>query len=81
MNIQFIHLNGFKVFVQIKKEQTINELINLYLQKIEMPNLMNNYKEKCYFIFNGKDLYNLNTKKVGEIFYDFAKINVYEKSN
>ena len=81
LNIQFIHLNGFKVFVQIKKEQTINELINLYLQKIEMPNLMNNYKEKCYFIFNGKDLYNLNTKKVGEIFYDFAKINVYEKSN
>ncbi len=78
-NIKFIQPNGPKVLVQIKPEQTINELINLYLQKIGMPNLINNYKEKYIFLCNSKDLYNSKTKKVGELMNDSATIDVLEK--
>ena len=79
LNIAFIQPNGDKVMVQIKPEQTINELINLYLQKIGMTNLMNNYKKKYKFMFNGKDLCNSKTKKVGELMNNAAQIDVIEK--
>ena len=80
-NITFIQGNGYKVLVNIKPEQTINELINLYLQKVGLSNLMNSYKEKYTFLFNGLDLYNSKTKKVGELLNDFAKVNIYKKND
>ena len=66
--------------IQIEGNETINELINLYLQKINKPHLMNNYEDKLYFYYNSKKLENLKEKKVKEILNHGCCINVFEKN-
>ena len=80
MNITFKFTRHESLLIQIKGNETINELINLYLQKINMPNLMNNYEDKLHFCYNGKLLENLKEKKVKEILNDICCINVIEKN-
>ena len=66
--------------VTISPNQTINELINLYLEKIEMPNLINNYRDKLNFIYNGKSLLDYKEKKVGEYLQDGIRVTVFERN-
>ena len=82
MNIIFIgddeQKNNATVTVTISPNQTINELINLYLERIGMPNLINNYRNKIRFIIKGKFLVDYKEKKVREFLRDGSKVTVYE---
>ena len=49
-NILFKHDDGTSINIIIDEEKEINELINLYFEKIEKPEFANNYKMKYYFI-------------------------------
>ena len=82
MNIIFICPTDKKnnSSVTISPNQTINELINLYLEKIEMPNLINNYRDKLNFIYNGKSLLDYKEIKVGEYLQDGIRVTVFERN-
>ena len=83
MNIIFIgddeQKNNATVTVTISPNQTINELINLYLERIGMPNLINNYRNKFKFIIHGTSLVNYKEKKVGEFLRDGSRVTVLER--
>ena len=80
MNITFDYMGHEHVLLQVEGKETINELINLYLQKINMPHLMNNYEDKLCFNYNSKLLENLKEKKVKEILNNASCINVIDKN-
>ena len=65
--------------VKISPNQTIDELINLYLEKIGMPNLINNYRNKFKFIIHGTSLVHYKEKKVGEFLRDGSRVTVLER--
>ena len=64
--------------IQVRKSQTINELLNSYFQKIQSPNFINNYDKYFFFIYNLDNLVNKKEKKVGDILRDKCSIKVEE---
>ena len=70
INIIFEHCNGMRLNLLIEKNRTIKELINTYFQKIEKPELINNYKGIYYFEYNMVLLDKLIDKKIGDVLAD-----------
>ena len=62
--------NGYKnIVLVIKKETTIQELINQYFEKMEKANLVDENIEKTYFTYNCKSInYKDNKETVGTFF-------------
>ena len=78
INIVFNNNNHF-INLIVKKDQTINELINNYLIKIQREDLINNYKNNFFFLYNHDRLEKLSEKKIGKILKDGNEITVVEK--
>ena len=79
MNIGFIQDTGIKTFITVNVNQTINEIINLFLKKIGMPLLMNNYENEFFFLFNGDILNKRKEKRVKDVLVESCLINVLTK--
>ena len=79
INIIFHSSNNDVIKIIKKKDQTINELINNYLIRIQRSDLINNYEDNFFFNYNSFHLENLKEKKIGEILKDKGNIIVTEK--
>ena len=69
INIVFYN-NYKKIPLIVKKETTIQELINQYFEKMEKANLIDENIEKTYFIYNGKSIHYKDNKETVETFFD-----------
>ena len=79
-NICFEEVNGRKNLIIVNDNITVNELLNLYCQRIKRFDLINNYHNKINFFYNTQLLNNIKDKRIDTIFsYDFAKVQVIIK--
>ena len=79
-NIPFKRETGQQSNVIIQKNKTINELINLYFQHINLTEFINNYEKSFSFWYNGENLVNLKEMKVEEKLSDgCCPIEVYKR--
>ena len=54
-------------FININKKKTINELLNLFLKKINKTEYIDNYKDYFTFLFNAEDIQEYKNKKIEEV--------------
>ena len=78
LNITFNYNETISV-VQMEGNETINELINLYLQKINLSYLINNYEDIFFFYYDSECLERLKDKKVKDILQNGSCIKVIKK--
>jgi serine/threonine protein kinase len=76
--INCIFNNLFKnIILNVNKETTIQELINLYFEKMGKGNLVDENIEKTYFLYNGLSIdYKDNKETVDSFFNNQIQINI-----
>ena len=76
--INCIFNNLFKnIILNVNKETTIQELINLYFEKMGKGNLVDENIEKTYFLYNGLTIdYKDNKETVDSFFNNQIQINI-----
>ena len=78
-NIKFYYNDHFTTNIQIvKKTLTVNELLNLYLKKVNKIEYLDNYDKIFSFLFNGNELNKKKEEKIGNILKDNSWIKVYD---
>ena len=80
LNVNFIHLSGHITYISIDGNKTMNELFNLYCEKNERSDLVNNYDNHYQFIYNVNKLNNYKSKKIFEMIKGKSTITVLEDS-
>ena len=76
-NVVFEYSGG-KINVIASEYSPINEVINIFLKKIDKPELINNYKNEMKFLLYGKELdYSKNIKEIDPIRTTQFIINVF----
>ena len=80
LNIKFLHLSGHFTYISIDGNKTKNELFNLYCEKNERSDLVNNYDNHYQFIYNVNKLNNYKSKKIFEMIKGKSTITVLEDS-
>ena len=80
LNIKFLHLSGHFTYISIDGNRTMNELFNLYCEKNDRFDLVNNYDKHFEFIYNVNKLNNFKNKKIFDIIKGKSTITVLEKS-
>ena len=82
INIQFEYDNRYITNIQLaNKKLTINELLNLYLKKINKIEFVNNYDNYFFFYYNGEELNKKKEINIENLLRDYCKIKVLEKKN
>ena len=72
--IKFNKSNGASTALNIDKNNTIAQLINIYLEKFGF----NENQAKFVFLYNGSDLEDMKEKKIEEILNNGSQITVFE---
>jgi hypothetical protein len=76
INVVF-HYRGNPILIPAQEYLPLTEVINRFLQKIDKPELVDNYQKKIKFLYNAQELD--NSKKVGEISQNkLFRIQVYD---
>ena len=79
LNIIFCLPNGTKKIIQSEKDKTVEELLKLFLEKMNFDNEFN-VEENLFFDYNAKKLRINDKTKIENIFYtDYSQIIVYDK--
>ena len=77
INVVFEYSGG-KINVIASEYSPINEVINIFLKKIDKPELINNYKNEMKFLLYGKELdYSKNIKEIDPIHTTQFTIDVF----
>ena len=80
VNFIFINSGNNTIIINVKKETTIQELINEYYERMEKGNLADENIEKTYFIYNAESINYKDNKETVESFFENKYqivINVY----
>ena len=79
LNIIFCLPNGTKKIIQCEKNKTVEELLKIFLEKMNFDNEFN-VEENLFFNYNAKKLKINDKTKIENIFYtDYSQIIVYDK--
>ena len=76
--VKFIKSDANPIGINIDKNKTIEELLDLYLKRNGLNNTINNYIDKLIILYNGESLLNVKEKKIREILENGCTITVEE---
>ena len=79
INVNFIKDNGQKTLLSIDNNKTINELLNMYCQKNNRFELIDNYDQYLAFLFNAEVLNKKKNKIIKDMGIRDHSIIVIEK--
>ena len=81
INIVFKRDFNKDITIVIQKNIKISKLLEYYFVRINRIDLINDYKNKFLFIYNGKILNNSLDRQIGEILTNNSIVNVIKTRN